>query len=35
MDRLRAAGFTPSFTPLEEGISCYLSDYLLKDDPYR
>jgi ADP-L-glycero-D-manno-heptose 6-epimerase len=35
MDRLRATGFTQSFTPLEEGISCYLSDYLLKDDPYR
>lgn len=34
MDKLRAAGYTAPFTPLEEGIKDYVQNYLLKDDPY-
>ncbi len=34
MDRLRAAGYARSFTPLEEGVRKYVLDHLVKDDPY-
>jgi ADP-L-glycero-D-manno-heptose 6-epimerase len=33
-DRLRAAGFSGQFTPLEEGVRRYIQDYLSKADPY-
>lgn len=33
--RLRAAGYDQPFTPLEEGVSRYVQDYLATDDPYR
>ena len=32
--KLRAAGYTEPFTPLEDGIKDYVQNYLLKDDPY-
>jgi len=35
IDRLRAAGYTGQFTPLEEGIRRYVQDYLTQADPYR
>ncbi len=35
MDRLRQAGFDRPPTALEEGVSRYLRDHLLTDDPYR
>ena len=35
MDRLRAAGYDRPFTSLEEGVACYLRDFLSQDDPYR
>ena len=35
MTRLRAAGYTPPFTPLEEGVTRYVRDYLDTRDPYR
>ncbi len=34
MDRLRAAGYTEPFTPLEAGIKDFVQNYLVKDDPY-
>lgn len=34
MDRLRAAGYTAPFTPLEEGIRLYVQDFLATPDPY-
>jgi len=34
MTKLRAAGYTEPFTPLEEGIRDYVQNYMLKDDPY-
>jgi ADP-L-glycero-D-manno-heptose 6-epimerase len=34
MDRLRAAGYTGQFTPLEEGIRRYVQDYLAAPDHY-
>lgn len=34
MSRLRAAGYTASFTSLEDGIHQYVRDYLSKVDPY-
>ncbi|MGH7042463.1 MAG: ADP-glyceromanno-heptose 6-epimerase [Acetobacteraceae bacterium] len=34
MERLRAAGFSAPFTPLEEGIRRYVQDYLTQPDPY-
>jgi ADP-L-glycero-D-manno-heptose 6-epimerase len=34
MDRLRAAGYTRSFTTLEEGVAQYMRNHLLADDPY-
>jgi len=35
MDRLRAAGYDRPFTPLEEGVTTYVRDFLHTDDPYR
>ncbi|MDA8253584.1 MAG: ADP-glyceromanno-heptose 6-epimerase [Rhodospirillales bacterium] len=35
MERLRAAGYPGRFTPLEEGISRYVRDYLAQPDRYR
>jgi ADP-L-glycero-D-manno-heptose 6-epimerase len=32
MDRLRAAGYTGQFTPLEEGVRRYVQDYLSGPD---
>ena len=34
MDRLRAAGYSGQFTPLEEGIRRYIQDHLATSDPY-
>ena len=34
MERLRAAGYTAPFTPLEEGVSRYVRDFLATSDPY-
>jgi ADP-L-glycero-D-manno-heptose 6-epimerase len=34
MDRLRAAGYSGQFTPLEEGIRRYVQDYLGAADRY-
>ena len=34
MDRLRAAGYTGQFTPLEEGIRKYVQDYLAGPDMF-
>jgi len=34
MDRLRAAGYTAPFTPLEEGVRRYVQDFLAAPDPY-
>ncbi|MFO1187963.1 MAG: ADP-glyceromanno-heptose 6-epimerase [Alphaproteobacteria bacterium] len=35
MERLRAAGYTKAFTPLEGGVFDYVQKYLSADDPYR
>jgi ADP-L-glycero-D-manno-heptose 6-epimerase len=35
MSRLRTAGYEGTFTSLEDGISGYVRDYLVTDDPYR
>ncbi|MDX2103671.1 MAG: ADP-glyceromanno-heptose 6-epimerase [Alphaproteobacteria bacterium] len=35
MDRLRAAGYDRPFTDLEVGVTVYVRDYLLAEDPYR
>ena len=35
MERLRAAGFTRPFTPLEAGVREYVERYLSQSDPYR
>ena len=35
IDRLRAAGYSGQFTPLEEGIRSYVQDYLKQPSPYR
>jgi ADP-L-glycero-D-manno-heptose 6-epimerase len=35
MERLRAAGYTGQFTPLEEGIADYARCFLSQPDPYR
>lgn len=35
MDKLRAAGYGGELTPLEDGITRYVRDYLHTDDPYR
>jgi ADP-L-glycero-D-manno-heptose 6-epimerase len=34
MDRLRAAGWTAPFTPLEAGVADYCTAYLAQPDPY-
>lgn len=34
-DRLRAAGYSGQFTPLEDGVRHYVQDYLQRDNPYR
>ena len=34
MERLRAAGYSGQFTPLEEGIRRYVQDYLAAGNPY-
>jgi ADP-L-glycero-D-manno-heptose 6-epimerase len=35
MERLRSAGYTRPFTPLEEGVRDYVQRYLSQPDPYR
>lgn len=35
MDRLRAAGYTRPFRPVEEGVADYVREHLATDDPYR
>ena len=35
MDRLRAAGYTAAFTPIEDGVRRYVEQYLARPDPYR
>jgi ADP-L-glycero-D-manno-heptose 6-epimerase len=35
MERLRQAGYTRPFTPLEEGVRDYVQRYLSQADPYR
>lgn len=35
MSRLRAAGYTAPFTPLEDGVGRYVRDHLAAADPYR
>ena len=35
MERLRAAGYTAPFTPLEEGVGRYVRDFLAAKDPYH
>jgi ADP-L-glycero-D-manno-heptose 6-epimerase len=35
MERLRRAGYTRAFTPLEEGVREYVQRYLSQPDPYR
>ena len=34
MDRLRTAGYTKDFTSLEDGVTDYVQNYLVKDDPH-
>jgi ADP-L-glycero-D-manno-heptose 6-epimerase len=34
MNKLRGAGYTKPFTPLDEGVRQYVQDYLMKDDRY-
>jgi len=35
MTKLRDAGYTADFTPLEEGVRTYVQDFLFTDDRYR
>ena len=35
MERLRRAGYDRPFATIEEGVGCYVRDYLNRDDPYR
>jgi ADP-L-glycero-D-manno-heptose 6-epimerase len=35
IDRLRAAGYSAPFTPLEEGVASYVRNYLSQVNPYR
>lgn len=35
VERLRAAGFTAPFTPLENGVRRYVCEYLATSDPHR
>jgi ADP-L-glycero-D-manno-heptose 6-epimerase len=34
MERLRVAGYSGQFTPLEDGVARYIQDYLARPDPY-
>ncbi|WNV06686.1 ADP-glyceromanno-heptose 6-epimerase [Candidatus Methylospira mobilis] len=34
IDRLRAAGYTDPFLPLEDGVRDYVQNYLMQPDPY-
>ena len=34
MNQLREAGYTPSFTSLEDGVSQYVRNFLAAEDPY-
>jgi ADP-L-glycero-D-manno-heptose 6-epimerase len=34
MERLRSAGFSGQFTPLEAGVTRYVQEYLRQSDPY-
>lgn len=34
MNRLRTAGYDAAFTSLENGVTRYVRDFLIKDDPY-
>ena len=35
MAKLRQAGYDAEMTSLEEGVRCYVQDYLATDDPFR
>jgi len=35
MNRLRQAGYSRAFTPLEQGIAAYVRDFLMNPDAYR
>lgn len=35
MSKLRACGYDKPFTSLEEGVTQYVQEYLVKDDPFR
>ncbi len=35
MGRLRDAGYSRPFTGLEQGVDCYVQEYLSRPDPYR
>jgi ADP-L-glycero-D-manno-heptose 6-epimerase len=35
MEKLRQAGFTASFTTLEDGVSAYIRNHLTQADPYK
>jgi ADP-L-glycero-D-manno-heptose 6-epimerase len=35
MERLRAAGYDRPFTQLEDGVTRYVRDFLMRPDPYR
>lgn len=35
MDKLRMLGYTKPMRSLEEGVSDYITSYLMRDDPYR
>ncbi len=34
IERLRAAGYTKAFTPVEEGVRRYVEEFLVQEDPY-
>ncbi|HKY94706.1 MAG TPA: ADP-glyceromanno-heptose 6-epimerase [Kiloniellales bacterium] len=34
LDRLRAAGYERPFAPVAEGVAAYVTDHLLREDPY-
>lgn len=35
MSKLREHGYDKPFTELEEGIRCYIQDFMISEDPYR
>lgn len=35
VEKLRQAGFTAPFTPLEDGVAAYIQNYLTRPDPYK